>query len=375
MRKWIAIVFVLILAVECLPLCAEAGIKNAVPYGSAVQPAVNSAQQQTFPAAQQQTFPAAQQNPAAASAAMEVKVIGASVQYADKKGRPTGEMRSSVPVNGSVDVYVTADVPAGKKLSYWVFNGRRYDFDRIPKHFSIKNVTQGLTIEAVYGSASASTLLSASQIQAQRTGEALWIRTIHAQLCHLTNKGRGAGGWMTEFEFTRDYTNKATKKTEKGGQVTARVQAKVPKNKKISYWKFNDMDIDFDTNVTEFVVRTLFASMTYEPIFESVKTQKKEQEPPPPQEEKPVYYNVTCKNCSFSGGGYSNARSGKVLAGTRISVKADFLYVECWTVNGATQYIRRTPKKGIESIIPNQRSSLSITVNKDKTIVCTMQIN
>ena len=371
MKKWIAIICMLILALDCLPLGAAAGIKNAVPYGSSTGlPAVNSTQQQAQPGPVQNPANTVSV-PSVGPATMAVTVIGASVQYADSKGRPTGEMLTSIPVNGSVNVYVTAEVPSGKKLSYWVFNGRRYDFDRIPKHFSIKNVTQGLTIEAVYGSASATTLLSASQIQAQRTGEPLWIRTINAQLCHLTAKDRGAGGWMKEFEFSQDYINKATKKNEKGGQVTSRVQAKIPKNKRISYWKFNDMDIDFDTNVTEFIVRTLYASMTYEPVFEAVKTQKKEEEPP----QKDVYYNVTCKNCSFSGGGYTNARNGKVLAGTRITVKSDFLYVECWTVNGATQYIRRTPKKGVDSIIPNQRTSLSITVNKDKTIVCTMQIN
>ena len=365
-KKSIALVCLVVLLMQCMTLEASAGIISSVPYGQTpVTVAVPVAQPVNTGSAPQQT--------ANQPTSRAVTAVGASVQYATGSGRATGEKYASVPVNGDTNVYITADVPRGKKLAYWVINGVRYDFNRVPKKFSIRHVTEALTIEAVY--TSSTTLLSPEKIQEGRTGAQLWVRTIHAKLCHITARDKGAGGWMKEFNFTDDYKNLATGQRELGGQVTARVQAVIPKNKKISYWKFNNMEIDFDTNVTEFIVRTLNVSMVYEPIFASVKQKEKTPDPVPDPDPQPVYYNVTCTNCSFSGGGYSKARSGKVLAGTRITVQSDFSYVEEWTVNGSTVYIRRTPKKGVPSIEPNQRSSISVTVNNDKNIVCRMQIN
>ena len=125
------------------------------------------------------------------------------------------------------------------------------------------------------------------------------INTIHAKLAHVRDDLKGAGGWMTTFNFTDDYMNKATKRIETGGRVTVRVKASIPKGKKISYWKFDDVKIDFDKNVTEMIVYNLNVSKTYEPVFGKSKTTTN----PPERDPEPQYYAVECVDCTFSGGG------------------------------------------------------------------------
>lgn len=44
----------------------------------------------------------------------------------------------------------------------------------------------------------------------------------------------------------------------------------------------------------------------------------------------PVYYTVTCHNCTFSGGGYSDASSGSVREGTTVTVYASSDSSDCY---------------------------------------------
>ncbi|MBQ6257765.1 MAG: hypothetical protein IJJ60_14330, partial [Clostridia bacterium] len=76
-----------------------------------------------------------------------------------------------------------------------------------------------------------------------------------------------------------------------------------------------------------------------------------------------IYYNVTCTNCTFSGGGVSNASSARVEAGTTITVTTSSSgTVVGWYVNGAHKMKTRQ-----EAFLG---SSFTLTVNKDTTIVC-----
>ena len=187
-----------------------------------------------------------------------IQVIGGSVRYASDSAE-----YQQINYDTPEPVVIKAD----KKPAYWVIDGIRYDFEpEVPTTITLDNVWEGMTFEAVQKNGQSLTLLSPEDIQLGRTGEALLAEGIHAKLCHLTAKGNGAGGWMDEFDFTDDYTNRATKKKEQGGQVTLRVRSTLPTNKKIAYWLFNDAEVRFNNNVTSFVVRTLNVSMTYEPV-------------------------------------------------------------------------------------------------------------
>ena len=147
------------------------------------------------------------------------------------------------------------------------------------------------------------------------------------------------------------------------------MSATIPKGKKISYWKFDDVKIDFDKNVTEMVVHTLNVSKTYEPVFGKAKTTTTERNEPPAEE--PQYYQVDCVDCTFSGGGYTNAHSGQVKAGTKITVtnRTNSSEVDHWVVNGAT--LKASKSLGL---INGKRARVRVTVTSN-TITRTINKN
>ena len=307
-----------------------------------------------------------------------IQAVGCTVGYASGGGA-----YSEI----SYDTPVMLKITAAKKPAYWVINGIRYDFEPyIPSSFTLDNAWESMTIEAVMKNQQSSTLLSSDDIQAARTGDRLVVQTVRAKLCHLNAKDYGAGGWITSFDFTDDFTNRATKKNEQGGRVTIRVQAVIPSGKKISYWLFDDAKLDFNTNVTQFIVRDLNVSKLYEPVFGGSTTATVTRAPAAittrPQQtvtESPgttrepatittrpqakTYYTVTCTNCTFSGGGASGSSSARVEAGTQITVTATSGgVIDGWKVNGSTKLQSRN--------VPFTGASFTMTVEKDTTIVC-----
>ena len=197
-----------------------------------------------------------------------VQVFGATVQFADANGKGYGDTYDFVSFDGETGVVIRAVVPKKQKLSYWIINGVRYDFSTTPKYMTVLHLTEDLTVEAVFSKTEPVSLRSDETIQATRTGDRLIVDTINAQLCHLKKSGKnGGGGWITSFEFTQDYVNRATKEMETGGQISVRVKARVPGGKKVIGWKFNETEFRFPTTVNSFFSRKLNVSMTYEPIY------------------------------------------------------------------------------------------------------------
>ncbi|MBQ9197684.1 MAG: hypothetical protein IJ157_10665 [Clostridia bacterium] len=216
-----------------------------------------------------QATPAPAQQPAygydtyAGEGDITITMYGGAVQYSSN-GKAYGDRYTAISYDYPQEVVLTADATP----EYWVINGTRYDFEpAVPKSIVLHNVWDSLTVEAVFRGGASFTQLSPDDIQAFRTGDQLIVQAIHSKLCHITASGYGAGGWLDWFDFTDDYINRATNQWEQGGQVTTRIRATIPKGKKISYWRFDNMYLDFSTDVTQFVVRTLDVSMEYEPIF------------------------------------------------------------------------------------------------------------
>jgi hypothetical protein len=197
-----------------------------------------------------------------------VRAVGCTVQRASASGKGLGGATSEITFNEGIgNVYIAAEIPTGRKIAYWVINGVRYDFNRIPVKFPVLNVNQDLTIECVLRNGSPRTLLTADDIEAMRTDEPLVVSLNKAEMCHLLTDTKGGGGWITSFDFTNDYRNRATGATVRGGTYTFKMRPTKLGNRTVRGWKFNDMEFRFSSGASDVIVRGLNTSMTYEPLF------------------------------------------------------------------------------------------------------------
>ena len=196
-----------------------------------------------------------------------LKTVGAVIQQAEGNNRTKGSEMTEMTVTAEDNVIVTAKIPKGSKLDYWVINGVRYDFLRTIKWMRITAFDRAWTIEVVCKKANAETLRSPEEIQAARTGLPLIAKVNKGEMCHIKDGTKGGGGWITSFDFTADYDNRATGAREKGGQLTAKIRASIPKGRRITGWKLDETKFYQPAEVNDFLVRTLDTSMTYEPIF------------------------------------------------------------------------------------------------------------
>jgi len=260
-----------------------------------------------------------------------VTAVGCVLKYLDSDGKEYGDEMTSLTFTGSVNISVTAAPAKGQKVSYWVINGVKYDFyEYLCKACTIKKLTYDLTVEVVYKNASSQTLGNV----AKPDEDTLTVQCISSDMCFITSKGKGVGGWFDEFDFTGSYYNPALKKDIDNGTITLRVKADPPKGKKAVGWKINDAEFRFDSRTDNFYVYDLDRSTVYEPMVAN------------------ATYTVTCKGCTFSGGGYTKAKKGTVPAGTKITVYPDATHF--W--NGVVSNENEKPR--------------SYTINSDSTFTC-----
>lgn len=248
-----------------------------------------------------------------------LRTYGCYIQFVDDNGNAKGESFTELNfgesyynsltrrnvTNGVVHVRITADVPRGRTVEYWVINGIKYTFNTQVKSFTLREVTYGMTIEAVLDGDTPRTLRTEA---ASAPSGTLLVESKGARMFHVDERGKSAGRAFTEFDFTNDYVNQATDATVPGGRVTVRVAAVIPKGMVVTFWRFNGARINFNSDVTSFIAEDLRESMVYQAVFYTKTT-------PVPE------YTITCKNCTFSGGGYTNAKSGTVPYGTQITIK------------------------------------------------------
>ena len=237
---------------------------------------------------------AAAQTPALPAGSYTLRTIGAVIQEAETNNKGKGPKLTEMTVTAEDNVIITAQVPKGKKLVYWVINGVRYDFLRTVKWMRMTAFDRSWTVEAVYKNIKSETLRPLEEILASRTGETCDVKVINGELCHLKSDTKGGGGWIPSFDFTSDYSNRATGAKEQGGQLSAKIRAKIPGGKRVAGWKFFETKIYPVAEVNDFIVRTLDTSMIYEPIFgmKNVRQPDPEPEPSKPRREPdPTYYD------------------------------------------------------------------------------------
>ena len=174
-----------------------------------------------------------------------LRTIGCFMQFIDEAGKAKedsftelnfGEayyntLTQRMVTDQSVDVRIAAEIPKGEKVAYWVINGTKYTFNAEVKSFTLRELDYSMTVEAVLSSAAmAQTQPTLQEIQQQRTGAGLLAESRDARMAHVNEAHKASGGYFTQFDFTNDFTNKATGKTEQGGRVTLRVSASIPAN-------------------------------------------------------------------------------------------------------------------------------------------------
>lgn len=315
--------------------------------GDTVIMAVKRGDDQPAPAA---PAPAAEE----ADAEKTVTAVGCTLQYLDAKGNGAGQSYESLrfdqpyvnPVtgetvsDGSISFKVTATIPKGKKVDYWVIDGIHYDFEDKIKTIVFEDLKDSMTVEVVLAKGSSATMWTTGM----PTGDApLVVSVINGELKFMKNASKSGGAAFTKLDFTNTYKNTATGKNAPGGSVSVKVKATAPSGKSVAGWLFNDVKLTFPTEITYFFAKNIHQTMEYEPIFGA------------------RYVTVKCTGCTFSGGGYTNATSGKVKAGTKITVTSTYYMVDYYTINGAKGH--------------NGQKSFSMTVNKNTTIQCISVVN
>ncbi len=77
-----------------------------------------------------------------------IAVTGGVLQMTNKKGKATGTKYSAVKFDDPVTVAVTASVPKGKKIDYWLVNGIKMKLG--VKTFTLVEAESDVTIEIIY---------------------------------------------------------------------------------------------------------------------------------------------------------------------------------------------------------------------------------
>ena len=305
-------------------------------------------------------------NAPAANQSVKVTAVGCTLQYLDGSSTGRGETYTELdftkeyknPLTGQRgkagvgEFKVTADNPHASSIAYWVINGVRYDFVNTVKFITVTDLTYDMTIECVYKNGTAATL-----DESAGTGDELIVSCENAKMAHVKGTSSTGGAYFTEFDFSKEYKNAATGMLMPGGRIDVKVTGSG--NGKIRYWEFNKAKLVFSSEVVYFFARGLNAKMHYVPHFDGVARQ-----PADPG----TYYNVSCTGCTFSGGGYSGAKSGRVPAGTVVTVTANY-GSSYWVINGSEMLKQYSNDKGDTWYDYVVTGSVSRTVNKDYTFV------
>lgn len=227
---------------------------------------------------------------------------------------------SVVSVTEPTDLTAEAILPEGKVVDHWKLNDE-VQADAIGSTFSFR--AEDTTVVEPF-------LRDEKKVVA-----------VNAELYFVDEKYRAKGDPFTEFVFEAPYTNPVTNAKITDGTVTVLVSAIVPRGYEVDYWLINGVPYRFDRNVDSFVVENLDEATVYEVVL---------------KEEEATYYQVTCSDCSFNG-----KTSGKVKAGTKITVSARGGYTSRFYVNG--------------SLVAEYKTSITLTINSDTNIECYAIIN
>lgn len=313
-----------------------------------------------------------------------VKAVGAKVQYLDAGGAGAGESYTELdftndyvnPVTrkrakgGTASFKVTADKPHSDQIDYWVINGVRYDFSATVKSITIKGITDNITIECVYNRSLSQTLGKAEYLQQPAAGSPLLLECHNARMRHVKNGSTGDAQSFTVFDFTNDYKNAASGRTVKGGSIDFKVTANANSNTKVKSWDIDGASFVFNTAVSFMYVRGLNVSKVYTAHYdnETEWDSSRGYNPDGSRKEGVQFCTVSCSGCTFSGGGFTNARKGDVPVGTVVTIHSSVGSNGYWIVNGSEQRGADGPKgylaKGLTLTIHRLTKITAVSASK-----------
>ena len=269
-----------------------------------------------------------------------------------------------IPLQGAETFTAEAIIPEGMAVERWEVNGMPYHEDMEP---TFTFTAEGNTV-----------------VEARLRPE-FKVTAINAEMQFLDAKGKPKGDAFTEFVFEEDYENPVTKETLPGGWITVNVQAVVPKGYAVDYWLINDVPYYYNRTVSNFTVYDLNEATVYEVVLKKENAPSSTPkptakptstpyyyepapEPTPEPTPEPVYYSVSCEGCTFSGGGYSGATSGRVPAGTVITVTSIYHELDSvYWVGSITDGSYQNDGGGAKSH--------TYTVNGDCNFICRLIVN
>jgi len=269
-----------------------------------------------------------------------------------------------IAFKGHKSVTAEAIIPEGMAVDCWLVGGEEMAGDED---------------DTVTFNASGTTAVQA-KLRPEKT-----VITINAQMKFIDEHDKPKGEPFELFVFEEEFLNPVTNEWHEGGTITVYVEAVVPKGYVIDYWKINEIPYYYNKTVSAFTVVELDESTVYEVVLRKVDatpTPKPTAKPtaapaatPSPEIEDPitewedtpapvetpndtpapVYYNVSCSDCSYDG-----RTSGQVPAGTTITVKGNDGY-GLFEVN--------------DSVYAKDKSSITLTINADTYIHYIQKIN
>lgn len=241
------------------------------------------------------------------------------------KGASADTAANELSVSGASTVMAIPQVPVGLVIDHWTLNGKVLDVEPDNVEFPVDGNS---VIEAVLR-------------------DELKVTSVNATMRFLDDKGKPTGDKFTEYVFEYDDENVS------GGLITVYVEAVIPSGYVISHWLLNDVPYHFARVSSSFTVYDLNETTVYEPIF-----RKASATPTPTPTTAPVEtVLISCTNCTFTGGGMVNARTGSVPKGSTLTVTGttELGNPVVWMINGVTDN---------DTI---GRTSITRTVNSDTT--------
>jgi hypothetical protein len=105
-------------------------------------------------------------------------------------------------------------------------------------------------------------------------------------------------------------------------KISVYVSAVIPKGYEIDYWLINNAKYYFNKAVTAFTVLDLNGTTVYEAVLKKTAAV--------------ATVSISCINARFTGGGYTNATSGTVPKGTKLTITGivDIGNPTYWEING-----------------------------------------
>ena len=181
--------------------------------------------------------------------------------------------QTSVQFEG-VAVYTAIAAPGeGQKVTQWRLNGMPVEG---AQEFYLTFTANGNTVvEAVIGSAGASTetpvaaatAAPAAAPEAEKPKNEVKVKAIGATIQYLNASGIGSGSTYTSVDFTDDWKNPVTGRTEAGGVGACKITADNPHSSSIDYWVIDGVRYYFSNTVKSLNITNLTQSMTIECVY------------------------------------------------------------------------------------------------------------